>query len=290
MNGGPLTVREILARSSSYLAKAGVPSARLEAELLLGHVLGLDRTQLYVQYDRPLVPPETDRLRALLLARAKERVPTTYLIGRKFFLGHELHIPRGVFIPRPETEELAVLAVSRLSAMAGDPSLEILDLCTGSGALLVAMAKSLPVARLLGVDLSPLAVEAAMINLQRHQLTERVAIRQGDLWAAVEPARAFAAIVANPPYIPSGDCPGLQAEVRHEPLAALDGGPDGLELCRRILAEAADHLLPGGFIAMEHGADQGEALLALAAQSCLAKAAIYKDLSGRPRFLIAEKH
>ncbi|MCL6615371.1 MAG: peptide chain release factor N(5)-glutamine methyltransferase [Firmicutes bacterium] len=235
-------MREAIGKAASYLARACIAAARLEAELLLGKVLGLDRTRLYVDYDRPLTGEEVERFRSLLLARARERVPVAYLTGEKSFLGLSLAIPRGVFIPRPETEELVEAAVERMAKKAREEPetpLTFLDLCTGSGAIAVALARRFPSAAVVATDLSSEAVRAARGNVERHGLGDRVTVGEGDLFTAVEEGVAFDLIVSNPPYIPRPALEELPPEIkRHEPLGALDGGPDGLAVLRRIIAEA----------------------------------------------------
>ena len=196
------TVREIVNKSAAYLASAGLLANRLEAELLVGHALKLERMQLYVQFDRPVTEDELRIIRALLLARAKERQPVAYLTGHRIFLGLDLLVPRGVFIPRPETEELVEAAAEHLAGPGrsqGDPPLDLLDLCTGSGAVAMALARRFPRAALAAVDLAPEAVEAARNNAARLEMTDRVAVYLGDLWDALDPAASFDAVVANPP-------------------------------------------------------------------------------------------
>ncbi|MGQ9780477.1 MAG: peptide chain release factor N(5)-glutamine methyltransferase [Bacillota bacterium] len=285
-------MREALAKAASYLARAGHEAGRLEAELLLGKVLGLDRTRLYIDYDRPLDEDEVARFRQLLLARARDKIPVAYLTGEKSFYGLSLAVPRGVFIPRPETEELVEAVAARIrkkEAFFGSP-FALLDLCTGSGAVAVALARMFPAAFVLAVDISPAALQAARTNAARHGVGERVTVIEGDLFAAVEDGRLFAAVVANPPYIPGHALAGLPREVKeYEPREALDGGPDGLSVIRRIVHEAPCYLFPGGILALEHGHDQGEAVAALAAEAGLVEIETQKDLSGRPRILLAEK-
>ena len=282
------TVREIISKSASYLAGAGLTAARLEAELLVGLVVGLDRTQLYVQYDRQIGEAELERLRPLLLARAKERIPVAYLTGHKYFLALDLVVPETVFIPRPETEELVEAVVSRL-AVAHEEPLTVLDLCTGTGAIALSLAKRYSSSRITAVDLSPAAVGAAMDNARRLGLAGRVHVHQGDLWEAVPP-ESFDVIVSNPPYIPTTALAELPEEVRrHEPSSALDGGADGLEFYRRIMAGVYLRLKSHGLLALEHGEEQSDAIAELARQHDLVQIEQLMDLSGRPRILLARR-
>lgn len=286
------TVREIISKSAAYLASAGLESSRLEAELLVGHALRLERMQLYVQFDRPVTEDELRVIRALLLARAKERQPVAYLTGHRVFLGLDLLVPKGVFIPRPETEEL-VEAAAELLAEPGrsgaDLLFDLLDLCTGSGAVALALARRFPRATVTAVDLAPEAVEAAKANAARLGMGNRVTVSIGDLWDALDPTALFEAVVANPPYIPHHIIPTLPQDVGHEPQMALDGGPDGLDVYRRIISGLGRHLRPGGLLALEHGADQAEQLAALAHQIGLVAIADRTDLAGRPRVLLARR-
>lgn len=283
-----LNVRETVNKSAAYLGAAGVEAPRLEAELLVGQAVRLDRTQLYVQFDRIVNDAELEALRGLLLARAKDRMPVAYLTGRKAFLGFELLTPRGVFIPRPETEELVAVVADRLARITGP--FAVLDLCTGSGAIALALARKFPLANVLATDIAPEAVAAARANAERLGLDARVEVASGDLWAAITPGSIFDAIVSNPPYIPQSSLPGLPPDVaRHEPRLALDGGIDGLAFYRLIMAGLDQYLRPGGQLGLEHGDDQAEAVGALATQAGLIDLEARSDLAGRPRVFLATK-
>jgi len=283
-------MREIVKESAVYLASAGLAASRLEAELLVARAANLDRTQLYVQFDRPMTETELAMLRPMLKARAKDRVPIAYLTGHKSFFGLDLLAEKGVFIPRPETEELVEAAAARLAKMSVDrDALEILDLCTGTGAVALSLARVFPRSQILATDISPEAISIAASNAERLGLANRVTVRQGDLWQAIAPGRRFHAVAANPPYIPRGALPLLPIEVlRHEPTLALDGGMDGLDFHRRILSRANQYLYPKGSIALEHGEDQGQALVALACQHGLVEVEDLADLTGRARILLAK--
>ena len=288
-----MIVREAIGKAASYLARAGITASRLEAELLLGKVLGLDRTQLYMDYDRPLTGGEVEGYRSLLLARGREKVPVAYLTGEKSFLGLSLAIPRGVFIPRPETEELVEAAMERMAGKIREKPetpRAFLDLCTGSGAIALVLAQRFPRAAVVATDLSGEAVRTARANADRYKLGDRVTVREGDLFAAVKEGETFDLIICNPPYIPRPALEKLPLEIkRHEPLAALDGGPDGLAILRRVIAGAPRHLRPGGVLALEHGHDQAEILAALVRAAGLVAPDARLDLAGRPRILLAEK-
>lgn len=254
------TVGRLLKWIRDFLSGKGLDQPQLCAQLLLAHVLGCRRLDLYLQFDR--VPVE-DQLVVLrdLVRRSGRNEPIAYLIGRKEFFSLEFAVTPDVLIPRPETETLvqAVLDIARGSGRA--PEL-ILDLCTGSGCVAIALAVQLSGSTVVATDISERALRVAEANVARHGLTERVGLRQGDLYDALAGGvTVFDVITANPPYIKTGDLAGLPPPVaEHEPHLALDGGSDGLELIRRIVMGAMDRLKPGGRLAIEVGHDQGAAV------------------------------
>jgi release factor glutamine methyltransferase len=268
-------VKEILQRSTSWLAGKGFPSARLEAELLLAHVLGVGRLDLYTASERPLERTEIDAYRTLLRRRAGGE-PVAYLTGEREFYGLAFRVDPAVLVPRPETELLVDRARELRPAT-------VLDLGTGCGCIAVACAVRLPEAVLVATDVSAEALAIAEANARRHDVAERIRFLPGDLFAPLAAEERFDLVVSNPPYVPEG-----QAEEvgRHEPRAALYAGADGLDLLRRIVAAAPDHLAPGGTLLAEIGEDQGGAVRALAEER-FANVTIHPDLAGLPRFLEA---
>ncbi|MEM6314128.1 MAG: peptide chain release factor N(5)-glutamine methyltransferase, partial [Planctomycetota bacterium] len=265
-----------------FFERKGIDAPRLSAEMLLGHVLGLRRIELYTDHDRPLIDDELDRFRALV-KRAGEHEPIQYLVGSTSFFGLEFAVTKGVLIPRPDTEVLVEEALQHLRA-AEEP--RVLDLCTGSGCVAIALASRLPKVRVTAVDIAEKAVELARRNVETHALGERVEVYAGDMFAPVA-GQMFDAIVANPPYIARDQLAGLDRNVRdHEPMLALDGGPDGLDPHRAILASASDHLRPGGLLALEIAFDQEQSALALAEGfPSFTDRRIVRDLANRPRVL-----
>ena len=260
----PENAGEMLQRSREFLARKGVEEARLEAELLVAHALGLDRLRLYMQLDRPLSPAEIDRARDLLVLRGK-RVPLAYIRGAREFYGRTFSVGPGVLIPRPETELLVDLARAL-------PSRRIADLGTGSGCLAVTLALELPEAQVFALENSPAAVLCASANIQR--LAPRVELVEGDGFESLErlvrEGGPFDLIVSNPPYIERSEARELAPEVgEHEPHAALfapEGDPDHfvrrlLEASARVLAAV---LAPGGCLLVELGHRQGPRVRALA--------------------------
>lgn len=277
--GPPRTVLEALHRGTAFLDRKAVPEARLEAEVLLAFALGKPRIHLYTGFDQPLVAAEIDAYRRLLTRRAAGE-PTAYLTGEKEFWSMSFLVDARVLIPRPDTERLVEAAAQRGGR-------RVLEIGTGSGAVALALARELPDARIVATDLSADALEVARANAHRHGLAERVRFAQGDLFAPVAGER-FDLVVSNPPYVPHLDIPRLQPEIAyHEPRIALDGGPDGLAILRRLVAEAPAHLEPGGWLLSEMGDGQAPAVVALAEAAGFEAIEVLRDLAGRPRTLAA---
>lgn len=272
------TTLAVLDWTAKRFADAGMPSARLEAQLLLGHVLACTKVQLYTQFDKPLAEAELARYRDLIRRRLGGE-PLAYLVGEQEFWSLPFYVDAGVLVPRADTETL-IQVVLDATADRKAP-LRVLELCTGSGAVAVTLARELPAATVVATDVSPAAVAMAQRNVERHGLAARVTVLAGDLWAAVADAVPFDVIVANPPYIATAVIPTLAADVRREPHLALDGGADGLALIRRIVDGVAAHAAPGALIALEHGYDQGPAVRALLAPHGVAHTT--NDLGGNPR-------
>jgi release factor glutamine methyltransferase len=279
-----MTVLEAIQRGTEFLGKKGVDTPRLQVELLLAHLLALPRMKLYLNFERALVPAETDALRELLVRRG-QREPLQHLVGTVSFCGLELAVNRHVLVPRPETELLAEAAWQWLAARGAGAS--ALDLGTGSGCLAIALATHCPAARVVASDVSPEALERARANALRHGLQDRIAFHAGDAFRALPEGDCFDLIVSNPPYIPTEEIATLQPEVRdHDPHLALDGGADGLDVYRRIAGEAAAWLKPDGRLMLEFGDGQAEALTTLLANAGWAVASVHEDYSHRPRFLV----
>jgi len=270
----------MIASVQRRLADIGVPEARLEAELLLSHVLHTDRTRLYALPDTHLSQDEKRELERLL-ARRLRREPLAYVLGTRWFYGLEFTVRPGVLIPRPETE----LLVERAIAVAGDRPLTIVDVGTGCGNIAVALAAHLPRTRLLAADISRTALRVAAENAARHGVAERIALLQGDLLAPLRTPVDM--IVANLPYVRHDALPVLQPELSHEPAEALNGGPDGLDLLRRLLAQAPAYLAPGGWLLAELDPWQADEASALARAAFPgAGVEIEQDLASRDRLLV----
>ncbi len=246
-----------------------------------------------MDYDRAL-PDHVLTTYRDLVRRAGEHEPIAYLTGKGHFFGLEFEVNRQVLIPRPETETLVENVLQFVRATPGLEAPRVLDLCTGSGCIAAAIATRLKAAVVVAGDLSAPAVELAQANMRRLGLAERVLVFQGDLFDAIEGSvdqQPFDMIVANPPYIPSGQIAGLDRGVReYEPTAALDGGLDGLAIHRRILDGAAERLTLAGRLYLEIAFDQGEAALSLlGTRNDYTEGRLLKDLGGRDRVLTARR-
>ncbi len=272
-------VQEIITATAGYLEKRGIESARLNAELLLAHVLGKKRIDLYLEFERPLGDRDLDPLRALMKRRAAGE-PLQHLLGTVEFHGRTFLCDPRALIPRHETEHLVEL----LLALPSKPS-PILDAGAGSGVIALTLAAEWPGAAVDAIDISPEALALAAENAARLGLAGRVRFLLSDLFSAV-PDR-YALIVANLPYIPAGDLATLSREVLRDPLSALDGGPDGVAIIRTFLDQARSHLLPGGAVALEIGAGQAEMLMEHLRLLGYNHIRARTDYSGINRFLFA---
>jgi len=276
------TVRRVLGWTTQHFEKLGLDSPRLTAELLLAHVLHTSRVRLYTDLDRPLEAGELAAYRGLIARRAAGE-PTSYLTGTREFYGRTFVVDPRVLVPRPETE-LLVEAV--LQAVPRDAEIRVLDLCTGSGCVGITLALERPRARVLATDTSPGAVEVARANAAALGPADRFEARLGDLLAPVEGEPPFDVVVANPPYVPTGELPTLSPEVRREPPLALDGGADGLDVVRRIAEEAPRRLVPGGLLALEIGDGQGPAVHSLLEAAGYGSVRIERDLARHDRLAL----
>jgi release factor glutamine methyltransferase len=286
-----VTVLEAIQRSTEFLSRKGVESPRLQAELLLAHVLRLPRMRLYLSFDRTLIPPEQDLYRDLVCRRGR-REPLQHIVGSTCFCGLELAVNRNVLIPRPETELLAEAGWEILNrrAVPASGTLRVLDWGTGSGCLAIAVAVHCPQAEITAVDASSAALEVAAGNVARHGLPNRVRLKLSDGFSGLEPEEKFDLILSNPPYIPTAEIATLEPEVREfDPRCALDGGADGLDYYRRFAREAGGHLRPGGQVLLEFGDGQAQAVRQLFEEQKWIVEAVREDYTHRARILIASQ-
>jgi release factor glutamine methyltransferase len=280
-----MLVGQALLRAATQLRNEGVESPRLDTELLLAHVLDVNRAALFTWPDRRLAPKELTRFRALVVRRAA-REPLAYLVGQREFFGLDLLVDPRVLIPRPETELLVEHAL-RLARHRADP-LQIADVGAGSGAIIVALAVHLPRATLFALDDSTEALALTTQNAIRHGVADRIHCVPGDLLTPLPTPVNL--VTANLPYVTTEEWQTLAPEIRdHEPRAALDGGPDGLDLIRRLLAMAPPYVEQGGAILLEIGANQGAAVTALARQRFPgADVQLFQDYAGLDRLVVVE--
>jgi release factor glutamine methyltransferase len=286
-----MTVLEVIQRSTEFLARKGLDSARLQAELLLAHVLKLPRMQLYLNFERVLTPADLDHYRELIKRRG-QREPLQHIVGSTSFCGLELAVSRQVLVPRPETELLAERAWTFLNQLpaSGVQSPCALDFGTGSGCLAIALAVKCPLARIDAIDLSNDALAVARENAARHGAADRIRFLQGDGFAAVPPGSEFDLLVSNPPYIPTSEIATLEPEVRdYDPPQALDGGPDGLDFYRRLATEAAPRLKPAGKLMLEFGDGQSGRIEEILKNQKWVVDEVVNDYTQRPRILIARR-
>ncbi len=274
------TIGELIHLSAGYLEDKGCSSARLDAELLLGHVLSLDRLDLYLNFDKPLNGKEVDDYRNLI-GRRGQRIPVAYLTGEREFYGLPIHVNRNVLIPRPETEFVVDKVVELVEL---GQSVHILELGTGSGAIALALACQDPDFQITAVDISPMALQVAQENAKRLGVDQQVHFVKGDLFAEV--AGTYSVICSNPPYIKRGDMQQLAPEIGIEPALALDGGLDGLDFYRRILDQAASYLEQPGFVVLEIGWDQGSEVRTIGEKACFVWREIVKDYGSQDRVVV----
>jgi release factor glutamine methyltransferase len=277
------TVRSLLAEATAALEAAGIPTARQDAEWLLASTLGVERFDLFAEPAREVSTPAAARYRAWVDRRTAHE-PLQYILGFEDFHGLRLTVTPEVLIPRPETEGLVEWAIEILKDR---PGAEAADLGTGSGAIACAVAAGLPELEVLAIERSLGALAVAFGNVRRLGLADRVHLLAGDLFEPLAAVRAgLDLVVANPPYLPSAIFGSLPPEVSmHEPRLALDGGPDGMTVIRRIIAGAPAVLRPGGWLLMEIGEEQAGPLASLMAAEGFSGIQARRDLRGIERYI-----
>ena len=279
------TVRRILDWTIPHLKKHGSESPRLDAEILLAHARGCQRIQLYTQFDAPLTDVQRAAMRDLVKRRSAAE-PVAYLVGHREFFGLDFQVTSDVLIPRPDTETLVVEAIEWLKTQSQP---RVLDVGTGSGCIALTLAVNCPQAQVTAIDLSAAALTIAQQNAVKLGVVDRVRFLHGNLFAPLADGEQFDLIASNPPYVTSAEIATLQPDVRlHEPHSALDGGPDGLDVIRRLIADVPKHLVPGGRLLIEIACEQADTVAQLlAANGNYAEIAILKDLAKQPRVVRA---
>ena len=280
------TIGRILKWTEEYFGQKGVESPRLDAEVMLSHVLGRQRIYLYVHFDEPLQAEELAAYRTMIKQRI-DRVPVAYILGEKEFMGLTFKVTPDTLVPRPDTEILVQAAVDRLKQWT-DADVRLADIGTGSGAICLSVLSMLDNIVADTVDISSAARAVAEENAAALGLSERVTFHTGDLLAPIR-EQQFTAILSNPPYIPEADIQGLAPEVRcKEPMTALCGGKDGLDFYRRLCDEAPAMLTDDGFMAFEVGIHQATEVAQLAeASPLIVRTEILKDYAGIDRVVVA---
>ena len=278
------TVLDTIHGGTEYLEKRGVEDARLTMQILLAHVLGCQRIELYVDFDRPLEEDQLAPMRDYVKRRGQGE-PLQYILGEVEFYGRVFRSDSRALIPRPETEEMVDIVLKRFSP-AGDESVKILDMGCGSGVLGLSLVAEIEGSQGTLVDASSDALALARENAQALELDDRVEFVHGDLFSELEEKR-FGLVVANLPYIPKGEIPTLSREVQHDPISALDGGADGLDIIRNFVRDLKKHTEAGALVGLEIGENQSVEVIELLQQAGFYEVEAVNDLSGVARFVFA---
>jgi len=288
-----MTIRETLAEGSAALAAAGIENPGLDASLLLAEVLKTSRSSLIAAASEPL----TEASRAAFDQFIKRRLAgecTAYILGRKEFYGLDFQVNPAVLVPRPDTETLVEAAVRQITnnneQLVNRAQFRVLDLCTGSGAIAIALKHAMPELEIWATDISAEALEVARANAGRLLPSETIHFCCGDLFDAVSQGSGlFHMIISNPPYVPAAEITGLSPEVRGEPMLALDGGGDGLDIIRSIISRAPEFLYSGGSLLLEADPRQMQRIASLLLQAGFTAIQTNKDLSGKERVIGGKK-
>ena len=294
------TVLKIIQWTTEYLKGKGIDNPRLDSEVLLAHLLRLDRVGLYLNFDRPLSRDELSSFREIVKRRGS-REPLQYITGHQEFWSLDFKVTPDVLIPRPDTEILVEEALKAVRRETLDVRRQnqlpftILDLCTGSGCIAISLAHELKDAVVHAIDASEAALSIARENAEKNGVRDRVIFLQGDLYEAltshVSRLTSYDLIVSNPPYIKNIDIPNIQPEVRdYEPRMAVDGGTEGLGFYKRIVADAPNHLSPHGWLMVEVGEGQADAVSKMMTDTgAFESISTVKDLAGIERVVRAHK-
>ena len=287
------TIGKILKWTEEYFQKYNIENPRLDAEILLGYVLNKERIFLYVHFDQPLDVEELAKFKECIKKRAM-KMPVAYITGVREFMGLDFKVTEATLIPRPDTEILVETAMERLGKIAGNETGTgkcFADLGTGSGAISLSIINYMKEIEDVTVDISPKAIAVAKENAEKFAVSDRIEFLEGDFLKPLENKGKFTAILSNPPYIPKQDILGLESDVKDfEPMGALDGGIDGLDFYRQLLVKSANYIEDGGFLAIEIGINQSQAILEMAKRNLMwGKVEVIKDLAGIDRCVVLWK-
>lgn len=282
------TIMKILNWTKQYFESKGVESPRLDAEVLLCAVLKCERITLYVDFERPLSEEELALFHEYVKRRGNFE-PLAYILGEKAFMRNNFKVTQATLVPRPETELLVESLIKAAPFLRPEGDVKILDIGTGSGAIVVSLLDYLPQAKGVGADISTDALLVAKENAEKIGVSERIGFLHSDVFSRIPIDKKFDIIVSNPPYIPAADIVALDKDVQQEPHGALDGGVDGLDFYRRITAEAMEHLAEEGLLAFEIGIHQAEAVQEMCLAAGFAKTAVRQDYAGIDRMVFAIK-
>jgi release factor glutamine methyltransferase len=280
-------LREVIQRTHHTLAAAGIPDARLEAEVMVMNIMQMPRQEMFAEQEAEVSVAREQTL-AQIMERRLTREPLAYILGYKEFYGVNLLVNSNVLIPRPETESMVEHTLFMALMGMETPQLVVADIGTGTGAIAINLALHLPAARIYATDNADSALDVAAYNIRSHNVADRITLRKGDLLAALpEPVDL---IVANLPYVPTQRIPTLQPEIQWEPVHALDGGPEGLDLMERLLRQAPEKLKEHGIILLELDPEQVAPLRALATELFPeAEITVEKDLGQLDRILVINR-
>jgi release factor glutamine methyltransferase len=294
------TVSEILDKTTGYLKKKGIPEPRIDAEVLLAHILKIERLEIYLNLDWQLTEKDLSAYEKLIERRAA-REPVAYIVGYKEFMGLKFFLNKEVLIPRPETEILVEKVIEKAQRMkkvksygyGKDNYITIIDLCTGSGNIAISLARNIESCKIYATDISEGAIQVARRNARFHNVEGKVEFLLGDLFSPLKKFNLNLAVdfvVSNPPYVKSRDLVLLQPEIKKEPVSALEGGNEGLDFYQRIVPEALKYLVDGGYLIMEIGDRQGKAVTDLIKkEKRFSPPLLVRDYAGLDRVVMAQK-
>ncbi|ADL13720.1 peptide chain release factor N(5)-glutamine methyltransferase [Acetohalobium arabaticum] len=289
-----LTIKKILKKTTDYFKEHGIETARLDAEVLLADLLDMERIKLYVNFDRPLTEVEINQYRQRVIQRAK-RMPVAYIIGYQEFMSLKFKVNEDVLIPRPETEHLVEAVIQRVNKLADKrEKLTVIDLCTGSGAIIISLAKELADVPLeinyIGTDVSQEALAVAKDNAKLHQVQNQIQFLVGDLLNPVKELNLKPdIIISNPPYIADKELQELEPELQYEPEIALKAGENGIDFYRQIISETEQLLTDGGIIGFEVGNQQSKSVYQLLEENNFINLTVIDDYAEVPRVILGEK-